>query len=70
METIILQIALELVEKITKMTFENISDLDTLTSDVLAECKASARSILEAVVDELNRKIRTRRAASAAGLLL
>ena len=33
METIILQIALELVEKITKMTFENISDLDTLTSD-------------------------------------
>lgn len=58
METIILQIALELVEKITKMTFENISDLDTLTSDVLAECKASARSILEAVVDELNQKIR------------
>ena len=36
MDTIIQQIALELVEKITKMAFETkISDIDALASDVL-----------------------------------
>ena len=46
MDTIIQQIALELVEKITKMAFETkISDIDALASNVLVECKTAARSI-------------------------
>ena len=53
MDTIIQQIALELVEKITKMAFETkISDIDALASDVLVECKTAARSIIETISDE------------------
>ena len=49
MENIIQQIALDLVEKITKKAFEaKISDLDDLASDVLEDCKTAAHRILEA----------------------
>ena len=46
MENIIQQIALDLVEKITKKAFDaKISDIDTLASDVLADCKTAACEI-------------------------
>ena len=63
MENIIQQIALDLVEKITKKAFEaKISDLDTLASDVLADCKTAACEILEAAVAQLNESIRKEKA--------
>ena len=53
MKNIIQQIALDLVEKITKKAFEaKISDIDTLASDVLADCKTAACEILEATAAE------------------
>ena len=63
MENIIQQIALDLVEKITKKAFEaKISDIDTLASDVLADCKTAACEILEAAVAQLNESIRKEKA--------
>lgn len=63
MENIIQQIALDLVEKITKKAFEaKISDLDTLASDVLADCKTAECEILEAAVAQLNESIRKEKA--------
>ena len=45
METIIQQIALELVEKIIKKALEDKnSDLDSLASAVLEDCKHAARN--------------------------
>ena len=72
MDTIIQQIALELVEKITKMAFETkISDIDALASDVLVECKTAARSIIETISDECNHQIRDDKAGrKALGLVL
>ncbi|MCI5689183.1 MAG: ISLre2 family transposase [Emergencia sp.] len=59
MDNIIQQIALELAEKIMKMAFKSkLSNIDSLACEVLAECKAAARSILEEVVRELNQQIR------------
>ena len=63
MKNIIQQIALDLVEKITKKAFEaKISDIDTLASDVLADCKTAACEILEAAVAQLNESIRKEKA--------
>ena len=72
MDTIIQQIALELVEKITKMAFETkISDIDALASDVLVECKTAARSIIETISDECNHQIRDDKAGrKSLGLVL
>ena len=51
METIIQQIALDLASTITKKALEGgLSDIDQLSSDVLNDCKAAARRILEAIV--------------------
>ena len=50
MKHIIQQIAQELVEKIIKKAYSGkISDIDALTEDVLADCKASAARIARAV---------------------
>lgn len=72
MDTIILQIALNLVENITKMTLgTKKSDIDTLASDVLVECKTAARNIVEVIYDELNHQIRDDKAGrKALGLVL
>lgn len=72
MENIIQQIALDLVEKITKKAFEaKISDLDTLASDVLADCKTAECEILEAAVAQLNESIRKEKATrKELGLIL
>lgn len=72
METIIQQIALDLVEKITKKAFETkISDLDALASDVLEDCKTAACRILEAAAAELNEAIRKdKQARKSLGLVL
>ena len=65
MKNIIQQIALDLVEKITKKAFEaKISDIDTLASDVLADCKTAACEILEVAVAQLNESIRKEKATS------
>ena len=59
MDTIIQQIALELVEKILKIAFEaKLHDIDNLASEILTECKAAARSIIETISDECNHQIR------------
>lgn len=59
METIIQQIALELVEKIVKKALEDKnSDLDSLASAVLEDCKHAARSVLEAIVAQANEVMR------------
>ena len=72
MENIIQQIALDLVEKITKKAFEaKISDIDTLASDVLADCKTAACEILAAAVAQLNESIRKEKATrKELGLIL
>lgn len=59
METIIQQIALNLAKKITEKAYSGgISDIDALATDVLKDCKAAARAIIEAITDELNKQIR------------
>lgn len=59
MKHIIQQIAQELVEKIIKKAYSGkISDIDALTEDVLADCKASAARVVEAIFAEMNRQIR------------
>lgn len=59
MEHIIQQIAQELVEKIIKKAYSGkISDIDALTEDVLADCKASAAKVVEAILSEMNLQIR------------
>lgn len=59
METIIQQITLNLAKKITEKAYSGgISDIDALATDVLGDCKAAARAIIEAIIDELNKQIR------------
>lgn len=59
MKHIIQQITQELVEKIIKKAYSGkISDLDALTEDVLADCKASAAKVVEAILTEMNLQIR------------
>lgn len=59
METIIQQIALNLAKKITEKAYSGaIRDIDALAADVLEDCKAAARAIIEAITDELNKQIR------------
>ena len=59
MKHIVQQIAQELVEKIIKKAYSGkISDIDALTEDVLADCKASAVRAVEAILAEINRQIR------------
>lgn len=59
MEHIIQQIAQELVEKIIKKAYSGkTSDIDALTEDVLADCKASAAKVVEAILSEMNLEIR------------
>ena len=59
METIIQQIALNLAKIITEKAYSGgISDIDALATDVLKDCKAAARAIIEAITDELNKQIR------------
>ena len=59
MKHIIQQIAQELVEKIIKKAYSGkISDIDALTEDVLADCKASAAKVVEVILSEMNNQIR------------
>ena len=59
MKHIIQQIAQELVEKIIKKAYSGkISDIDALTEDILADCKASAARVVEEILAEMNRQIR------------
>ena len=59
METIIQQITLNLAKKITEKAYSGgIREIDALATDVLEDCKAAARSIIEAITDELNKQIR------------
>lgn len=59
MEHIIHHIAQELVEKIIKKAYSGkISDIDALTEDVLADCKASAARVVEVILSEMNSQIR------------
>ena len=55
MERIIQQIITELVEKIIKKSIDGgIQDIDRLTSDVLADCKAMSKKIIEILVATMN----------------
>lgn len=59
METIIQQITVELVKKITEKAYlGGINDIDALASDVLQDCKQAAASIIEVICEEINLKIR------------
>lgn len=59
MERIIQQIITELVEKIIKKTIDGgMQDIDRLTSDVLAECKALSKKIIEILVATMNQTLR------------
>lgn len=59
MEHIIQQIAQELVEKIISRAYSGeISDIDTLTEEVLGDCKATATKVIEEILAEMNRQIR------------
>ena len=59
MKHIIQQIAQELVEKIIKKAYSGkISDIDVLTENVLADCKASAAKVVEVILSEMNNQIR------------
>ena len=72
MESIIQQITEKLIQKIVKRAYSGgISDLDTLTSAVLGDCKEAAREMLEAITAQLNRQIRDDRGRrKAEGLVL
>lgn len=72
METIIQQITLGLASTITKKALEGgLADIDKLSSDVLNDCKAAARKIWEAIVQEVNVQIRNSKAErKEAGLIL
>ena len=59
MERIIQQIITELVEKIIKKSIDGgIQDIDRLTSDVLAECKALSKKIIEILAATMNQTLR------------
>ena len=55
MEHIIQQIALELARKITERTlFDEIYDLDLMSSLALEDCKAAAIKIIEVLIENIN----------------
>ena len=59
METIIQQIAQELIDSVTKKVLsEKIFDVDALAEEVEEDCRRAGREIIEAAVSELNRSIR------------
>ena len=59
MEHIIHHIAQELVEKIIKKAYSGkISDIDSLTENILADCKISAARVVETILAEMNLQIR------------
>lgn len=72
MEQIIQQITLNLAKNITEKALEGgLSDIDALASDVLSDCKAAARSIVETIVSEMNLQIRSDKAfRKESGLVL
>lgn len=72
METIIQQIVTELTKKIMQRAASGeIRDIDALASNVLSDCKASATAILEAILSEVNLRIREDKAGrKAEGLVL
>ena len=72
METIIQQIAEELIQKIIKKAcHRGISDIDALSSAVLEDCKKAARGIIEAMTGDFNRRIREdKKGRKARGLVL
>ena len=59
MEHSILQIALELTEKIVEKALNGeLSDIDALASDVLNDCRESSCRIIETIVCEMNLQLR------------
>ena len=59
MDNIIQQISEKLTKKILEKAYSGgICDIDLLSSSVLEDCKSAARDILEAIVSDLNIKIR------------
>lgn len=59
MERIIQQTITELVEKIIKKSIDGgMQDIDRLTSDVLADCKALSKKIIEILVSTMNQTLR------------
>lgn len=72
METIIQQIALDLAKKITEKAISGgIFDIDSLASEALKECRASATAMIETISAEVNLQIREDKAGRKAdGLVL
>ena len=72
MNNIIQQISEKLTKKILEKAYSTeISDIDLLSSSVLEDCKSAARDILEAIVSDLNIKIREDKPSrKARGLIL
>lgn len=59
METIIQQIAVELVKKVTEKAYSGgLHDIDGLATDVLQDCKEACSAVLEAICAEINVQIR------------
>lgn len=59
METIIQQIATNLINKILEKAYTGkISDIDALSSELLEDCKEATRCAIEAIVAEVNLQIR------------
>lgn len=72
MDNIIQQISEKLTKKILEKAYSGgICDIDLLSSSVLEDCKSAARDILEAIVSDLNIKIREDKPSrKARGLIL
>ena len=72
MDNIIQQISEKLTKKILEKAYSGgICDIDLLSSSVLEDCKSAARVILEAIVSDLNIKIRKDKPSrKARGLIL
>ena len=72
MDNIIQQISEKLIKKILEKAYSGgICDIDLLSSSVLEDCKSAARDILEAIVSDLNIKIREDKPSrKARGLIL
>ena len=72
METIIQQIAKKLINKILEKAYSGgMSDIDTLSSAVLGDCKEAAVEMIEEITVQLNRQIRNdKRRRKEEGLVL
>ena len=72
MEQIIQQIALELAKTISnKALYGGMSDVDALASDILKDCKSSAREIVRVIAEEMNKELRNDKTSrKAAGLVI